>query len=68
MTKRQLENYAKRFAVFGIIIISIGIMNWFRGAPENKWRVASTVGCFAAGLIQFLLAYRLHKKAQGIQG
>jgi hypothetical protein len=67
MTKKQLESYAKRFTIFGILIISIGILNWFRGMPDNKWRVASTVGCFAAGLMQLLLAYRLHRKSQGVQ-
>ncbi|MDQ3744315.1 MAG: hypothetical protein M3444_08030 [Acidobacteriota bacterium] len=68
MTKRQLESYARRFAVFGVIIIGIGILNWFRGEPENKWRMASMVGCLAAGLLQFLLAYRLHKKGQALPG
>lgn len=66
MTKRQLESYTKRFTVFGILIISIGILNWFRGTPDDKWRVASSVGCLVAGLTQLLLAYRLHKKAQSI--
>jgi hypothetical protein len=64
MSKADLERYSKRFILLGVILITIGILNWFRGTPENRWLITSSVGCVLVGLMQFLLAHRLHKKAQ----
>ncbi|MDT7688276.1 MAG: hypothetical protein QOE46_1035 [Acidobacteriota bacterium] len=68
MSKTELERYSKRFIVLGVILVLLGILNWFRGAPENSWGVISSVGCVLVGLMQFLLAHRLHKKAQRLPG
>ncbi len=64
MTKNEIERYSKRFVALGVLLIGIGALNWLRGDPENGWTVISSVGCLALGITQFLLAHRLHKKAQ----
>lgn len=64
MSKDELERYSKRFVWLGIILIVVGVLNWMRSAREGKWFWISTAGCAAVGLMQFMLAYRLHQKAQ----
>jgi hypothetical protein len=68
MSKDELERYSKRCLALGIALTSLGILNRFRGTPGEKWVTISSAGCVTVGLMQFLLARRLHKRAQGLPG
>jgi hypothetical protein len=64
MSKDELERSSRQFVVLGIALTSIGILNRYRGTPGDMWVAINSAGCVTVGLMQFLLAYRLHKKAQ----
>ena len=68
MSKDDLERYSRRCALLGFAATSLGLLNQFRGAPGNRWRAVSSAGCVGVGLMQFLLAHRLHKRAQRLPG
>lgn len=68
MSKDELERYSKRCVLLGITLTSLGILNRFRGVPGDKWVTISSAGCVTVGLMQFLLAHRLHKQAQRLPG
>src|SRR5687768_14214413 len=64
MTKNEVERYSKRFVALGIMIIGVGLWNWFRWPHDSVWAAISFVGCIALGIMQFRLAHQFHKKAQ----
>jgi len=64
MSKDELERYSQRCVLLGVAVTSLGALNLFRGARGNGWAVAGSAGCFTVGLMQFLLAHRLHQRAQ----
>lgn len=64
MTKNELQRYSKRFIALGILMIGVGLLNWFRWPHDSVWTAIGIAACVALGIMQFLLAHRLHKKAQ----
>ena len=68
MSKDDLERYSRRCALLGVAATSLGILNRFRGGAGSRWAAVSSAGCVTVGLMQFLLARRLHKQAQRLPG
>lgn len=64
MTKNEVKRYSRRFIALGILMIWVGLWNWFRWPHDSVWTAVGIAGCVALGIMQFLLAYRFHKKAQ----
>jgi amino acid permease len=68
MTKHKFERKRNLFILLGTMLIGVGVAMPFRSTPGGAWGLAlvilCTVGLLVGGLMQFRLAYVLHRRAQ----